>query len=90
MKPSTPPHSGKSGRDFVKRLQACLPQAKRKSHRLSANVTGEHTLKAEKEGFNSATKKIMISSSLRVVELTVPDKATPGRTLLGPRRCSIP
>ena len=41
MKPSTPPHSGKSGRDFVKRLQACLPQAKRKTHRLSANVTGE-------------------------------------------------
>ena len=40
MKPSTP-HSGKSGRDFVKRLRACLPQAKRKTHRLSANVTGE-------------------------------------------------
>lgn len=44
----------------------------------SANVTGEHTLKAEKEGFNSATRKIMISSSLRVVELTVPDKANAG------------
>ncbi len=40
MKPSTP-HSGKSGRDFVKRLQACLPKAKRQTHRLSANVTGE-------------------------------------------------
>jgi len=40
MKPSSP-HSGKSGRDFVKRLQACLPRANRKSHRLSANVTGE-------------------------------------------------
>lgn len=40
MKPSTP-HSGKSGRDFVKRLQACLPRANRKTHRLSANVTGE-------------------------------------------------
>ncbi|MCX6679016.1 MAG: S-layer protein domain-containing protein [Methanothrix sp.] len=44
----------------------------------SANVTGEHTLKAEKEGFNSATKKIMITSSLRVVNLTVPDKANAG------------
>ncbi|MGB5100760.1 MAG: S-layer protein domain-containing protein [Methanothrix sp.] len=44
----------------------------------SANVTGEHTLKAEKEGFNSATKQIMISSALRVVNLTVPDKANVG------------
>ena len=44
----------------------------------SANVTGEHTLKAEKEGFNSATKKIKITSSLRVVNLTVPDKANAG------------
>lgn len=44
----------------------------------SANVTGEHTLKAEKEGFDSATKKIMISSSLRVVNLIVPDKANAG------------
>ena len=40
MKPSTS-HSGKPGRDFVKRLQACLPRANRKTHRLSANVTGE-------------------------------------------------
>jgi hypothetical protein len=44
----------------------------------SANVTGEHTLKAEKEGFNSANRKIMITSSLRVVNLTVPDKANAG------------
>ncbi|MCK9564857.1 MAG: hypothetical protein M0Q43_02260 [Methanothrix sp.] len=44
----------------------------------SANVTGEHTLKAEKEGFNSATKQIMISPALRVVNLTVPDKANVG------------
>lgn len=40
MKPSTP-HPGKTGRDFVKRLQACIPRAHRKTHRLSANVTGE-------------------------------------------------
>jgi S-layer protein (TIGR01567 family) len=44
----------------------------------SANVTGEHTLKAEKEGFNSATKKIKITSSLRVINLTVPEKAYAG------------
>ena len=44
----------------------------------SANVTGEHTLKAEKEGFNSTTKKIKVVSSLKVVELTVPDKANVG------------
>ena len=48
----------------------------------SANITGEHTLKAEKEGFNSATRKIMISSSLRVVNLTVPDKANAGSEMM--------
>jgi len=47
----------------------------------SANVTGEHTLKAEKEGFNSANRKIMITSSLRVVNLTVPEKANAGSEL---------
>jgi len=41
----------------------------------SAIVMGEHTLKADKEGFNSATKKIKISSSLKIVNLTVPEKA---------------
>ncbi len=44
----------------------------------AANVTDEHTLKAEKEGFNSANRKIMITSSLRVVNLTVPEKAYAG------------
>ena len=44
----------------------------------SANVTGEHTLKAEKEGFDSASQKITIVSSLRVVELKVPEKAYAG------------
>jgi S-layer protein (TIGR01567 family) len=44
----------------------------------SAIVMGEHTLKAEKEGFNSATKKIKIASSLRIVNLTVPEKANAG------------
>ena len=44
----------------------------------SANVTGEHILKAEKEGFNSTTRKIKVVSSLKVIELTVPDKANVG------------
>ncbi len=44
----------------------------------SANVTGEHTLKAEKEGFKSATKSISIGSSLKVVELNVPETAYAG------------
>jgi S-layer protein (TIGR01567 family) len=48
----------------------------------SAIVMGEHTLKAEKEGFNSATKKIMISSSLKIVNLTVPEKANAGSAML--------
>jgi hypothetical protein len=43
-----------------------------------ANVTGEHILKAEKEGFNSTTRKIKVVSSLKVIELTVPDKANVG------------
>ena len=41
----------------------------------SANATGEHTLKAEKEGFNSTTRKITVTSSLKVVNLTVPEIA---------------
>ena len=44
----------------------------------SANISGEYTLKAEKEGFNSATKKITIASSLRIADLNVPDKAYAG------------
>jgi S-layer protein (TIGR01567 family) len=39
----------------------------------SANATGEHTLEAEKEGFNSTTRKISVTSSLRVANLTVPE-----------------
>ncbi len=39
----------------------------------SAKVTGEHALKAEKEGFNSTTRTITVTSSLKVVNLTVPE-----------------
>ena len=44
----------------------------------SANVTGEHTLKAEKEGADPATMKISIASSLKVVDLKLPEKAYAG------------
>lgn len=40
MKPSHP-ESGPTGRKFVQRLQALVRPAKKQSHRLSANVTGE-------------------------------------------------
>lgn len=41
----------------------------------SANAIGERTLEARKEGLNPATRKITVTSSLRVVNLTVPDTA---------------
>jgi len=42
------------------------------------NDRGEHTLKAEKDGFDPDTKKIMVASSLKVVGLTLPEKAYTG------------
>ncbi len=39
----------------------------------SANTTGEHALKAEKEGFNSTTRTVTVTSSLKVVNVTVPE-----------------
>jgi hypothetical protein len=44
----------------------------------SSNVTGDHTLKAEKQGSTSATKKISIASSLKVVDLILPEEAYAG------------
>ena len=44
----------------------------------SASVIGEHVLKAEKDGYNSATKNIRVTSALKVVNLTVPEKANVG------------
>lgn len=41
----------------------------------SVNASGERTLEAEKEGLNPATRRITVTSSLRVVNLTVPDIA---------------
>jgi S-layer protein (TIGR01567 family) len=45
----------------------------------SSNATGEHTLKAEKDSYNSTTKKISVTSGLKVLSLKVPDKASVGQ-----------
>ena len=44
----------------------------------SSNLTGDYTLKAEKEGTTSATKKISIASSLKVIDLILPENAYAG------------
>jgi len=44
----------------------------------SANLTGDHTLNAEKKGSTSAMKKISIASSLKVIDLIVPEEAYAG------------
>jgi len=44
----------------------------------AANTTGEHTLKAEMQGFDPASEKITIISSLKVTGLTLPEKAYVG------------
>lgn len=41
----------------------------------AANFTGEHSLKAEKESFESASRKIIVTSALKVLNLTLPEKA---------------
>jgi S-layer protein (TIGR01567 family) len=47
----------------------------------SANETGKHILKAEKNGFDFATKDLSVISSLKVVGLTAPDKASAGQEI---------
>ncbi|VVB71080.1 S-layer protein [uncultured archaeon] len=47
----------------------------------SANETGKHILKAEKQGFDSTTKDLSVVSSLKVVGLTAPDKASVGQEI---------
>ena len=44
----------------------------------AANITGKHTLRAEKEGFDPASRDISIRSSLQVTGLTLPEKAYAG------------
>ena len=47
----------------------------------SLNATGEHTLKAEKEGYDASSKKITVTSLVKVQSLNVPDKARAGQDL---------
>ncbi len=47
----------------------------------AANLTGEHTLTAKKEGFNSGVKSITIASSIKVVELKLPEEAYAGKEM---------
>lgn len=47
----------------------------------SASAIGEHILKADKEGYSSATKNIRVTSALKVVNLTVPEKANVGKDI---------
>ena len=41
----------------------------------AANFTGEHSLKGEKEGYSPASRKIMVTSALKVLELNLPESA---------------
>ncbi|MCX6670035.1 MAG: S-layer protein domain-containing protein [Methanothrix sp.] len=47
----------------------------------SANATGEHSLRAEKAGYDSTTRKITVTSLVKVLRLEVPDKASAGQDL---------
>jgi S-layer protein (TIGR01567 family) len=46
-----------------------------------ANLTGEHTLTAKKEGFDPGSKSITIASSIKVVELKLPEHAYADREM---------
>ena len=46
-----------------------------------ANLTGEHTLTAKKEGFDPGSKSITIASSIKVVELKLPEQAYASREM---------
>jgi len=47
----------------------------------SSGILGEHTLKAQKDGFDDATRRITIASTLKVLSLAVPDKASAGQEI---------
>jgi len=47
----------------------------------SANATGEHSLRAEKAGYDSTTRKVTVTSPVKVLRLEVPDKASAGQDL---------
>ncbi|MGV8089689.1 MAG: S-layer protein domain-containing protein, partial [Methanothrix sp.] len=41
----------------------------------AVNLTGEHSLKVEKEDYSSASRKIVVTSALEVMDLTLPETA---------------
>ena len=45
------------------------------------NATGYHIVKAEKEGFNETSKKITVTSPIKLQSLKVPDKASAGQDI---------
>ena len=47
----------------------------------ASNLTGEHMLAAKKDGFNSGSKSITIASSIKVVELNLPEEAYAGKEM---------
>ncbi len=47
----------------------------------SANATGEYNLLAQKDGYKDATRKVLVTSSLKVLSLNVPEKASAGQDL---------
>ena len=47
----------------------------------SANVTGDHTLKVEKEGYDDTSKKITVTSLVQVQSMNLPDKASAGQDI---------
>jgi S-layer protein (TIGR01567 family) len=47
----------------------------------STNETGEHSIKAEKEGFSPATKSITVMSPIAVQSLNAPEKASVGQEI---------
>jgi len=47
----------------------------------SANATGEYNLLAQKDGYKDATRKITVTSSLKVLSLNVPEKASAGQDM---------
>jgi uncharacterized membrane protein len=47
----------------------------------SANITGDHTLRAEAEGYDASSKEITVTSLVQVGSLSLPDKASAGRDI---------
>jgi len=47
----------------------------------ASNLTGEHSIRAEKEGFEAALRKVTVVSPVKVLDLEVPEKAGTGQNV---------